>query len=221
MTDSLQAISIKEMNRKAFTLIEVMVSIAIIGILMSLAIASYRAFSARSRDNSRKADLERVRTVLQQYYLDHRQYPNFDVSQGKVFSAKWQLSDAFANCAHTTDPNFSTRLSPTYLTEIPSDPLQKVLSSCNDLKYQQANRYYYLSGPSAASGPTSPASSFALMAHLEQSPNDLLADSDNPLKTSNPPFEWYAAPNNFDTSTSTSIGADANYVITGKNGQSK
>jgi prepilin-type N-terminal cleavage/methylation domain-containing protein len=53
-----------------FTLIEIMVVVAIIGILMTVGMASYLTVSKKARDGKRKADLEQVRAALVLYRTD-------------------------------------------------------------------------------------------------------------------------------------------------------
>lgn len=196
--------------KHGFTLIEVMLAIVIMGLLIVLAGASWAAASARSRDNSRKADLARMKNGLQQYFGDFRTYPLFD-NQGsqqlRAYSADWQLS---TNACHPNE-----RLTPRYITAVPRDPKQADDLSqltCSDAKLtqNQSNRYLYITGSSDANGPQSPAGVFGLFATLER-PNtaDLLADAQNPLVTNSTPFgPWYAAVNN-----SGQFSVNANYGV--------
>lgn len=52
---------------KAFTLIEMLVVISIIGILSALALASYTGTQKQARDAQRKSDLKQYQTTLEQY----------------------------------------------------------------------------------------------------------------------------------------------------------
>ncbi|MBQ6449452.1 type II secretion system protein [bacterium] len=58
-------------SKKAFTLIEVMVVVAIIGILASMGISSYTRALQNGRDARRKSDLDEVRKALQIYWAEH------------------------------------------------------------------------------------------------------------------------------------------------------
>lgn len=57
-----------------FTLIEVMIVVAIIGILAAIALPSYRDHILRSRIAEATAGLETMRTEMERYYQDHRTY---------------------------------------------------------------------------------------------------------------------------------------------------
>ncbi|MBM3282806.1 prepilin-type N-terminal cleavage/methylation domain-containing protein [Candidatus Gottesmanbacteria bacterium] len=51
-----------------FTLLEVLVVIAIIAILITIGIASFSTVQKKGRDSKRKSDLKEVQTALEQYY---------------------------------------------------------------------------------------------------------------------------------------------------------
>lgn len=63
-------------NRLGFTLIEVMVVVAIIGILATLAQPLFRTAALKSREAALKEDLFNMRNVLDQYYADNGKYPD-------------------------------------------------------------------------------------------------------------------------------------------------
>ena len=65
------------MKRFGFTLIEIMVSVAIIAVLTSMAAVSFTSAQRNARDGKRKADLEQVRAALVIYRTDaaNGQYP--------------------------------------------------------------------------------------------------------------------------------------------------
>lgn len=55
-------------KRSAFTLVEVLVVITIIGLLAILAFNSYLGVQRRSRDTIRKGNLKNIQNALEQYY---------------------------------------------------------------------------------------------------------------------------------------------------------
>lgn len=58
-----------------FTLVEILVAIAIIGIVFGVVISSGSALQKRSRDTQRQSDLRQIQSALQQYYADQSYYP--------------------------------------------------------------------------------------------------------------------------------------------------
>jgi general secretion pathway protein G len=65
------------MKKKAFTLIEILVVVTIIGMLMAVTAVSYSQFSKQSRDARRKADLEQIRAALEMYRSNNDAYFDF------------------------------------------------------------------------------------------------------------------------------------------------
>lgn len=63
------------MSKKGFTLVELMVVIAVIGILASVALVSLTGVQRSARDAQRKSDLATYRTALERYYADNQVYP--------------------------------------------------------------------------------------------------------------------------------------------------
>jgi len=61
-------------KNKAFTLIEIMVVVAIIGILAAFVIVNLSRAQARSRDTRRKTDLSQIAKAYQVYYQDKGTY---------------------------------------------------------------------------------------------------------------------------------------------------
>ena len=85
-------------RKQGFTLIELMIVIAIIGVLAVMGGANYISSLKRSRDSRRMADLEQVRGALEMYRTDNDDYP-------------------LGNYVTITEV-----LNPGYLKSIPSDP---------------------------------------------------------------------------------------------------
>ncbi len=61
-------------NEKGFTLIELMIVVAIIGILAAIAIPQFSAYRERAYIASMKADCNAVRTAEEAYFVDNDTY---------------------------------------------------------------------------------------------------------------------------------------------------
>jgi len=64
----------KHRNQKGFTLIELMIVVAIIGILAAIAIPQFAAYRERGYIATMKADANTIRTGEEAYYVDNNAY---------------------------------------------------------------------------------------------------------------------------------------------------
>ncbi|OGY17275.1 MAG: hypothetical protein A2785_02570 [Candidatus Chisholmbacteria bacterium RIFCSPHIGHO2_01_FULL_49_18] len=88
----------RSFKQRGFTLIEILVAVAIFIMITAVAMVSYQTANRRARDGRRQADLEQVRSALEIYRADNAVYP----------STNWAALVA--------------ALQPTYLSTIPVDP---------------------------------------------------------------------------------------------------
>lgn len=62
-------------NQHAFTLLEILVVVSIIGILVVLGTAAYSTTQKKGRDARRKADIKALQNGLEQYHAKNNLYP--------------------------------------------------------------------------------------------------------------------------------------------------
>lgn len=94
------------MNKKAFTLIELLIVIIILGVLAALITGNFFTSLKKGRDTKRKADLEQVQRALEMYYEDNNIYP---------------VAAAFAFNAQLCHPDgCNTKI---YMQKVPNDPV--------------------------------------------------------------------------------------------------
>ncbi len=60
---------------KGFSLIELLISIAVIATIISLALPNFLGARTRARDTRRKGEMQQFKTALQLYYGDYAGYP--------------------------------------------------------------------------------------------------------------------------------------------------
>lgn len=93
---------------KGFTLIEMMVVIAIIGILAAIAYPTYNNYKVRTNRADLQNELSLIAQKLQAYHLVHNSYKNADLSvAGYTAPAKYPKQDmAHYSLALTVDSDF-------------------------------------------------------------------------------------------------------------------
>ena len=95
--------------KKSFTLIEILVVIAIIGTLSALLLPNFMAARERARDAKRKADLTQIQKALEMYRQDQpAPTPPFPTA----------ASGRFGSCSSSFTSGTTT-----YMSKIPCDPL--------------------------------------------------------------------------------------------------
>lgn len=109
-----------ESSKKGFSLIELLLVIAILGVLAGLISGNFINSLAKSRDARRKTDLEQIQKALELYYEDVKAYPT---------------TLSFGNGAQLSHP---TTTSIKYMQAVPDDP-----SSGYDYYYDSTDGTYY------------------------------------------------------------------------------
>lgn len=127
---------------KGFTLIELMVVVAIIGLLSSIAVVALNNARAEARDAKRLADMDAIQNALELYYNDYGVYPN-----PECFGLP-----SIANCTSVLEPgNWIPDLMPEYMSVLPNDPINT--GGTDPLSYfytrlpgaiEDREQYYYL-----------------------------------------------------------------------------
>ncbi len=104
---------IKNSSEAGFTLVELLVVIALISLLSSVVLASLNSARAKARDAKRVNDLKQIQVALEFYFDDNGQYPQ--PSRG------W--SNWSGHCpSYGDNDNYIIGLAPTYITVLPRDP---------------------------------------------------------------------------------------------------
>jgi general secretion pathway protein G len=123
-------IATRSNNKNAFTLVELLVVIVIIGVLATLAIVVLGSARVKSRDARRISDIKQIQTALELYMVDHNQYPvtlNFGVALTSLDTTQTYMKKV------PNDPQYTgvstTNYSYNYITSTNSYALIYTLSS--------------------------------------------------------------------------------------------
>ncbi|HEZ5590648.1 TPA: pilin [Neisseria meningitidis] len=74
--------------QKGFTLIELMIVIAIVGILAAVALPAYQDYTARAQVSEAILLAEGQKSAVTEYYLNHGEWPKNNTSAGVASSSK-------------------------------------------------------------------------------------------------------------------------------------
>ena len=72
------------LNKNGFTLVELLVVVAIIGILASVAIPQFSTYRMKAGNATAKSDLRNVVSAEEAYYSDHIEYTTFTCSNHTI-----------------------------------------------------------------------------------------------------------------------------------------
>lgn len=121
----------KRSASRGFTLVELLVVIATIGLLAGIIIVNVSIVRQKSRDAKRKSDLASIQAALEMYNDENSRYP-VTASSG----ATQQLSNRNQPwICDKTSPG-PIQLTPTYISNLPKDPINNMSASPQSLVYR-------------------------------------------------------------------------------------
>lgn len=120
--DMREYFKLKTQNLKlGFTLVELLVVMAILGILTVVTLGNFQTSQIKARDAQRKHDLREITNALEAYFNDHGGYP--EASGGKINACS--CDDGPLPCTWDVDPGqreFCDKNNTVYMSKVPGDP---------------------------------------------------------------------------------------------------
>lgn len=133
------------MKRTAFTLIELLIVVAIIGILAAIAVPNFLNAQIRAKISRCKADMRSLSTALESYYIDWNTFP----------APAWDYSImAFLGFHRLTSPI-------AYMSSIPDDPFGPSMENSGNLM----RGYEYGAGKGGVGANVNPMNTYIFESH--------------------------------------------------------
>lgn len=105
------------MNKKAFTLIELLIVVAIIAILAAIAVPNFLEAQTRAKVSRAKSDMRSVATAVESYAVDHNAYPLAVTLDDPAVFTRFSSEEVIESLApHTVTTPIA------YITSLPRDP---------------------------------------------------------------------------------------------------
>ncbi len=112
---------------KAFTLIELLIVVAIIAILAAIAVPNFLEAQTRSKVSRTLADMRSVATALEAYRVDYTRYPKFSRLPQSFTLPAGPVSGLSADTCLPSSTGGGLTSPIAYMTSIPGDPFGEVL----------------------------------------------------------------------------------------------
>jgi len=130
------------MNRKSFTIVEIMVVMAVIGIIMTLSIVGIQAAQKQQRVTTITNDMNQFKLALASYYSEYRQYPActneivFDAANNEICLLEPTSGNNSVTCSGATGKVTTIKLSQPGVFVTQGD-MGKIYTACADNLQEQ------------------------------------------------------------------------------------
>ena len=149
-------------KQKAFTLIELLIVIAIIGILASIVLVSLNGSRIKARDTQRKSDINSIHKALETYFTYYGSYPAETWCDSSIGSCNTVCPCAGSDWNYTTATFIGLKLrNEGFFTNLPKDPINNT-------------SYFYDYEPINSGCPTTANCKYDIRARLEGGGNFIL-----------------------------------------------
>jgi len=126
-------------TKKAFTLIELLIVVAIIAILAAIAVPNFLEAQTRSKVPRAKADMRSLVTATEAYFVDHNRYPIPSDEAGDQIPLNAADTEVFETMTSTM---ITTPIA--YITSRPADPFRRISDPDEAPNFHFGTRAYIL-----------------------------------------------------------------------------
>lgn len=144
-------------GRKAFTLIEILIVVVILGILATVVIPQFSNASKEARENTLKDELRYLRIQIAVFKAQHRDtppgYPNGDISAGATEAAflDQMTKNTSEDCKTNATATATYKFGP-YLSKMPANPISglstiKLIADADDIPAPDDTTYGWFYKP--------------------------------------------------------------------------
>ena len=124
-------------RRNAFTLIELLIVVAIIAILAAIAVPNFLEAQTRSKVSRAQSDLRTIQTGIESYRVDNNAYPYSE----SIGPAVWLLPGGSPRYANVEVGGITTPIA--YLTSLPHDAFDHILTDNYGNQVVEKGPYYF------------------------------------------------------------------------------
>lgn len=126
-------------HRRAFTLIELLIVVAIIAILAAIAVPNFLEAQTRSKVSRARADMRTVATALESYYVDNNSYPYTE----SIDDVIWMIPGGTPLRSSTGDRPGGLTSPIAYITSVPIDPFKHLAVDSSGVQLATSAPLYY------------------------------------------------------------------------------
>lgn len=115
-----QSVPARFRRSTGFTLVELLVSITIIGILSTIVFTSYTESQVQSRDNARQVELKELQLAIERYRSQNGTYPEQGCGDSTTADS-WAGHNSATDAAYNDCAPYIQDLTPDYIETLPVD----------------------------------------------------------------------------------------------------
>lgn len=113
--------------KKAFSLVELMIVVAVLGILAAIVVPQFQSHTTHAKESAAKSDLRTLRSAIELYTAQHNGippgYPNGDITAApSALTFVWQLTGASNESGQIAAPGTAGYNLGPYMRTFPKNP---------------------------------------------------------------------------------------------------